>query len=78
MTLFILAYSPALSDAARGRLSRQRESTGWPTLRRKRTVLHDTKILMTGATGMVGRPIAMELARANEVWAVGQIGRAHV
>jgi NAD(P)-dependent dehydrogenase (short-subunit alcohol dehydrogenase family) len=39
-----------------------------------RDVLHDTKILMTGATGMVGRPIAMELARTNEVWAVGRFG----
>jgi UDP-glucuronate 4-epimerase len=37
-------------------------------------VLRDTKILMTGATGMVGRPIAMELARTNEVWAVGRFG----
>jgi nucleoside-diphosphate-sugar epimerase len=32
-------------------------------------MLRDTKVLMTGATGMVGRPIAMELARTNEVWA---------
>jgi UDP-glucuronate 4-epimerase len=39
-------------------------------------VLHDTKILMTGATGMVGRPIATELARTNEVWAVGRFGDA--
>jgi UDP-glucuronate 4-epimerase len=37
-------------------------------------LLRDTKILMTGATGMVGRPIAMELARTNEVWAVGRFG----
>ena len=37
-------------------------------------MLHDTKILMTGATGMVGRPIATELARTNEVWAVGRFG----
>ena len=29
---------------------------------------------MTGATGMVGRPMAMELARTNEVWAVGRFG----
>jgi nucleoside-diphosphate-sugar epimerase len=37
-------------------------------------VLQDTKILMTGATGMVGQPIAMALARTNEVWAVGRFG----
>ena len=37
-------------------------------------MLNDTKILMTGATGMVGRPIAMDLARTNEVWAVGRFG----
>jgi UDP-glucuronate 4-epimerase len=36
--------------------------------------LQDTKILMTGATGMVGRPIAIDLARTNEVWAVGRFG----
>ena len=41
-------------------------------------MLHDTKVLMTGATGMVGRPIAMELARTNEVWAVGRFGDAQV
>lgn len=41
-------------------------------------MLHDTKILMTGATGMVGRPIAMELARSNEVWAVGRFGDSRV
>ena len=39
-------------------------------------MLHDTKILMTGATGMVGQPIAMELARTNEVWAVGRFGNS--
>jgi UDP-glucuronate 4-epimerase len=43
-------------------------------MRKERTLLHNTRILMTGATGMVGRPIAMELARANEVWAVGRFG----
>jgi len=41
-------------------------------------MLHDTKVLMTGATGMVGRPIAMELARTNEVWALGRFGDARV
>ena len=41
-------------------------------------MLHDTKILMTGATGMVGRPIATALARTNEVWAVGRFGDAQV
>lgn len=37
-------------------------------------MLQDAKILMTGATGMVGRPIATQLARTNEVWAVGRFG----
>ncbi|HEY2058587.1 MAG TPA: NAD(P)-dependent oxidoreductase [Amycolatopsis sp.] len=41
-------------------------------------MLRDTKVLMTGATGMVGRPIALELAQANEVWAVGRFGDAQV
>jgi nucleoside-diphosphate-sugar epimerase len=41
-------------------------------------MLQDTKILMTGATGMVGQPIATELARTNEVWAVGRFGDAQV
>jgi nucleoside-diphosphate-sugar epimerase len=45
---------------------------------KERTVLNDTKILMTGATGMVGRPIAMELARTNEVWAVARFGDSQV
>jgi UDP-glucuronate 4-epimerase len=37
-------------------------------------MLQDAKILMTGATGMVGRPIATELAKANEVCALGRFG----
>src|SRR6202167_4706718 len=41
-------------------------------------MLQDTKILMTGATGMVGQSIAMELARTNEVWAAGRFGDAQV
>jgi nucleoside-diphosphate-sugar epimerase len=41
-------------------------------------MLHDSKVLMTGATGMVGRSIAMDLARTNEVWAVGRFGDAQV
>jgi nucleoside-diphosphate-sugar epimerase len=41
-------------------------------------MLQGTKILMTGATGMVGRPIAVELARANEVWAAGRFGDPQV
>jgi nucleoside-diphosphate-sugar epimerase len=41
-------------------------------------MLRDTKVLMTGATGMVGRPIAMDLARTNDVWAIGRFGDAQV
>ena len=41
-------------------------------------MLHDSKILMTGATGMVGRPIATALARTNEVWAAGRFGDSQV
>ncbi|MCA1220729.1 NAD-dependent epimerase/dehydratase family protein [Streptomyces sp. 8L] len=41
-------------------------------------MLHDTTIVMTGATGMVGRPIATELARTNDVWAVGRFGDPEV
>jgi len=32
------------------------------------------KILITGATGQVARPIAEALAEANEVWALGRFG----
>lgn len=32
------------------------------------------KILMTGVTGSVGRPLAMRLARANEVWGLARFG----
>ena len=48
------------------------------TIRKEEQVLHDTKILMTGATGMVGQPIALELARTNEVWAAGRFGDSQV
>ena len=40
------------------------------------------KILITGVTGVVARPLAEFLAKNNEVWGVArfaeQIGRAHV
>ena len=31
-------------------------------------MLSDKKILVTGATGQIGRPIAEKLVAANEVW----------
>jgi nucleoside-diphosphate-sugar epimerase len=34
--------------------------------------LVDRRIVVTGATGTVGRPVAMALARRNEVWAVAR------
>jgi len=38
--------------------------------------LSGEKILITGATGQVANPIAKELARDNEVWAVARFGSA--
>src|SRR2546423_1780094 len=32
------------------------------------------KILVTGGTGLVARPVAEELARSNEVWCLGRFG----
>jgi nucleoside-diphosphate-sugar epimerase len=37
-------------------------------------MLTGEKILMTGASGVVGLPIATELAKQNEVWAVARFG----
>ncbi|MBK7948812.1 MAG: NAD(P)-dependent oxidoreductase [Deltaproteobacteria bacterium] len=37
-------------------------------------MLSGEKILMTGANGVVGLPIATELARHNEVWAIARFG----
>ncbi|MDQ1508445.1 MAG: hypothetical protein QOG50_289, partial [Actinomycetota bacterium] len=38
--------------------------------------LSDEKILITGATGQVAKPLAKALARDNEVWAVARFGNA--
>ena len=38
--------------------------------------LSGEKILITGATGQVARPLAKALARDNEVWAVARFGNA--
>lgn len=40
------------------------------------TVLTGKKILITGATGQVARPVAEALAKDNEVWCVGRFGDA--
>lgn len=37
-------------------------------------MLTGEKILMTGASGVVGLPIASELAKQNEVWAIARFG----
>lgn len=37
-------------------------------------MLNGQKILITGASGVVGLPIASELARHNEVWAIARFG----
>jgi nucleoside-diphosphate-sugar epimerase len=37
-------------------------------------MLSGEKILMTGASGVVGLPIATELAKQNEVWAIARFG----
>jgi UDP-glucuronate 4-epimerase len=39
-------------------------------------VLTGKKILITGATGQVARPVAEALAKDNEVWCVGRFGDA--
>jgi UDP-glucuronate 4-epimerase len=39
-------------------------------------VLTGKKILITGATGQVGRPVAEALAKDNEVWCLGRFGDA--
>jgi len=39
-------------------------------------VLTEKKILITGATGQVARPVAEALAKDNEVWCVGRFGDA--
>lgn len=36
--------------------------------------MKDKKILITGASGTVGRPVAEALARENEVWCLGRFG----
>jgi nucleoside-diphosphate-sugar epimerase len=37
-------------------------------------MLSNEKILITGASGVVGLPIATELAKTNEVWAIARFG----
>lgn len=39
-------------------------------------MLEGKKILITGATGQVARPIAEALAKANEVWCIARFGQA--
>lgn len=36
------------------------------------------KVLITGATGQVARPVAEALAAQDEVWAIGRFGDAGV
>ena len=38
-------------------------------------VLHNQKILMTGATGKIAFPIARALAKHNEVWGAARLGK---
>jgi len=39
-------------------------------------MLYGKKVLMTGASGQIGEPLALELAKGNEVWALGRFGNA--
>ncbi|MER5850831.1 hypothetical protein ABT126_28345 [Streptomyces sp. NPDC002012] len=43
-------------------------------MNQERPITNGKKILVTGGTGQVARPVAEAFARDNEVWCLGRFG----